>query len=83
MSDELRTLKQAARSAWKEVGAHHYDTSCRQCGTHDPIHAKRSRRRNRGWKRPASIADVMRCPNCGHEWVERTATRPAPQEPRP
>lgn len=47
---------------------------CRQCNTFDPIHAKRSRQRGRGATRPASVADVMLCPNCGHEWVERTPT---------
>lgn len=83
MSDELRTMKQATRASHKELGAHRYDASCRHCNTFDPIHTKRSRRRNRGTHRPASIADVMHCPNCGHEWVERTPTRPAPQEPRP
>lgn len=83
MSDELRTMKQATRASHKELGAHRYDASCRHCNTFDPIHVKRSRQRSRGAKRPASIADVMRCPSCGHEWVERTLTRPTPQEPRP
>lgn len=83
MSEELRTMKQATRASGKELGARRYDASCRQCNTFDPIHVKRSRRRNRGTKRPASIADVMRCTTCGNEWVERTLTHPAPQEPRP
>lgn len=83
MSDELRTMKQATRASGKELGARRYDASCRRCNTFDPFHVKRSRRRSRGVKRPASIADVMHCPNCGHEWVERTLTRLAPQEPRP
>lgn len=83
MSDELRTHKQATRASRKEIRSRHHDATCRRCGTHDAIHAKRSRRRSRGASRPASIADVMRCPNCKHEWVERTTTRPTPQEPRP
>lgn len=54
------------------------DTVCHQCGTHDPIQVKRSRRRGRGTGRPSSIADVMRCPNCGHEWVETKTVETTP-----